>query len=80
MFASVARWGNSLALRIPSAFARELDVKEGAAVEISVAGGALVVRPVEDSPVYDLDDLLSRITDGNRHGEVATGEAVGNEV
>ena len=48
MISSVAKWGNSLALRIPSAFARELDVREGASVEISVDNGTLVVRPVDE--------------------------------
>ncbi|MCV0396068.1 MAG: AbrB/MazE/SpoVT family DNA-binding domain-containing protein [Rhizobiaceae bacterium] len=79
MITAIAKWGNSLALRIPTAFAREIAVKEGASVDISVANGALLVRPVDDSPVYDLDELLRGITEDNRHGEIATGRAVGNE-
>ena len=79
MIATVAKWGNSLALRIPSAFAREISVREGVSVDISVANGALLVRPVEESAVYDLDALLRGITEENRHGEVSTGRAVGNE-
>jgi antitoxin MazE len=79
MIAAVAKWGNSLALRIPSIFAREISVREGASVEISVANGALVVRPVDEPHVYDIEDLLCRITEENRHGEVATGKSVGNE-
>lgn len=79
MIATVAKWGNSLALRIPSVFAREIDVREGVCVEISVADGALVVRPVEDTHAYDLDVLLGGITEENRHGEMATGRAVGAE-
>lgn len=80
MISNVARWGNSLALRIPAAFARELRVQEGAEVEIRLADGALLIRPVEETHAYDLDEMLSRITEDNRHGEVATGPAVGNEV
>ncbi len=79
MITAVAKWGNSLALRIPNAFAREISVREGVSVDISVANGALVVRPVDESHVYDLDELLCQITEDNRHGEVATGRAVGNE-
>lgn len=79
MIAAVAKWGNSLALRIPSVFAREIGVREGVAVEISVTDGALLVRPVENLHVYDLDDLLRRITEDNRHGEVSAGKAAGNE-
>lgn len=79
MISSVAKWGNSLALRIPGAFARELDVHEGASVEISIDNGTLVVRPIDEVKVYDLDVLLNGITKENRHGEIAAGSAVGNE-
>jgi antitoxin MazE len=34
----VAKWGNSLAVRIPTAVVEALDLKEGDEVEISVAG------------------------------------------
>lgn len=79
MIAAVAKWGNSLALRIPAAFAREIAIHEGVSVEISVADGALLVRPVEEKIIYDLDELLCQITDENRHGEIAAGRSVGNE-
>lgn len=35
MKAKVARWGNSLALRLPAQVVRELGLKEGQLVEIS---------------------------------------------
>ena len=79
MITGVARWGNSLALRIPSAFAREIGVREGAAVDVAVADGALVVRPIDETEVFDLDALLSGMTEENIHGEITTGGAVGNE-
>jgi antitoxin MazE len=34
----VAKWGNSLAIRLPAAVAQALDLKEGDAVEVHVAG------------------------------------------
>ena len=34
----VAKWGNSLAVRLPAALVRALDLKEGDEIEISVAG------------------------------------------
>lgn len=79
MIAAVAKWGNSLALRIPNAFAREISVREGVSVDISVSNGTLLVRPVDDSHIYDLDALLCQITEENRHGEIETGRSVGNE-
>jgi antitoxin component of MazEF toxin-antitoxin module len=35
--------------------------------------GRLVMAPVEDVPVFDLDALVARITDANRHEEIAAG-------
>lgn len=80
MIVSIAKWGNSLALRIPSAFAREIDVRDGGAVDVSVDDGMLVVRPVHAAAHYDLETLLAGVTDENRHGEVGPGEALGNEL
>ena len=77
MRAPVRRWGNSLAIRIPKALAERSRLAEGTEVELAVDGGRLVVTPV--SPVPSLDDLLARVTDENRHGEVGTGSAVGRE-
>ena len=35
----VSKWGNSLAVRLPSAVVEALDLKEGDQIEIQVAGG-----------------------------------------
>lgn len=78
MNAHFSKWGNSVALRIPAAFAKELDVTEGRAAEITVKGGSLVVTPVP-GPVYTLDELLAGITAENLHGEISGHYAVGNE-
>lgn len=79
MNAMFSKWGNSVALRIPHAFAQEMGVSAGSNATVKVEGRKLVVTPV-DVPVYDLGDLVSRITDENRHGEVGAVVAVGAEV
>jgi len=38
------KWGNSLALRIPSAFAKEIGAVKGTPADMTVKDGALVVR------------------------------------
>ncbi len=80
MQTQVKKWGNSLALRIPKAFAEEMDISSDTPVEISIVEGNLVVTPLVEAQSYSLDDLLSQITEDNLHGEVETGEAVGQEV
>ncbi len=44
----VARWGNSLALRIPSEVVRRLGLREGATVEAQLTvDGSLSIRPAQ---------------------------------
>ncbi len=78
MQARVQKWGNSLALRIPKAFAAEARLAQDTLVDIALEGDTLVVRPVAEHR-YDLDALLAGVTPENIHGEVSTGEPVGNE-
>lgn len=79
MRGQIGKWGNSLALRIPTSVARDADVLEGKQVDISVETGRIVITPLETPPKYDLDALLAGITPDNLHAEIPTGGAVGNE-
>ncbi len=78
MVTRVQRWGNSLALRIPRAFAAQAKVAEGTAVDIAIEHDRLVVKPVPHR--YRLRDLLKGIDRRNLHAEVPTGRAVGKEI
>lgn len=79
MRARVQRWGNSLALRIPQAFGRELNLRPESSVDMTIDSGRLILVPIEDSPVPTLSELLDQISEENRHTEVQTGQPVGNE-
>jgi antitoxin MazE len=74
----VQKWGNSLAVRIPKAFAEEVGLRADAAVELSMVEGRLIVQPI--APPLTLDELLRGVTDENLPGEWDTGPAVGKEV
>jgi len=76
MKGTVQRWGNSLAIRVPRAYARDLGVDEGSEVELRVDGPSLVVTP---SSTPSLDTLLAAITDENLHAEDDTGPGKGRE-
>lgn len=73
----VRRWGNSLGVRIPKAFAREAGLEPDAAVELTLADGKITLAAVRNSPT--LEDLLAGVTPENLHGEVDTGPPVGVE-
>ena len=79
MEVQVQKWGNSLALRIPKAFAVETNVTEGSSVEITTEDGNIVLKPIK-KPRYSLDDLVGGITKENLHDETDWGKPVGNEV
>lgn len=78
MVVQFAKWGNSVALRIPTAYARDIGATVGVSAELSVENGRLVVAPVE-LPAYDLAELVAGITDENRHGEIGGHYAIGEE-
>jgi antitoxin MazE len=81
MKSEFVRWGNSLALRVPSAFAKELGASEGKRAEMTVENGALVVKIAKPKRRrYRLEQLIDNITEENRHPETAWGPPVGNEV
>lgn len=56
MEARIARWGNSLGVRIPKTIAGRLGLAEGARVEIEAEGERVVIT--RGRPHYRLDQLL----------------------
>ena len=78
MVAMVAKWGNSLALRIPQYIVKEIQITEGTEVELVVLDGNLVVKP-KSRRRYSLEELVAGITPENLHSEVDSGSVVGNE-
>ena len=78
MRTSVQKWGNSLALRIPKAFAADLGLAQDSPVELSLEDGNLIIRP-SSMQRYELSDLMTRVTEANLHGEHDYGDAVGSE-
>ena len=78
MTSQLAKWGNSLALRIPKSVAAEANVQDGDPVEVSVENGAIVVRPAVKR--YTIEELVADMTPDKRHGETDWGPPLGNEV
>ncbi len=71
----IQKWGNSLGVRIPAAYAKELQLRTGTLVEIYRAKDKIVIVPRKKT----LDDLLSHITPENTHEPVETGVSLGEE-
>jgi antitoxin MazE len=78
MVATVAKWGNSLAVRIPQHVIKEIQLTEGSEVDLVVIDGNLMIKP-RLRKRYSLEELAGAITPENVHSEVETGVAQGNE-
>ncbi len=75
---TVSKWGNSLAVRIPQAIAKQAQLNEGDSVALAVDHeGSIVLRSAR--PKYKLSELVSRITAKNRHDETDWGGPKGKE-
>jgi antitoxin MazE len=77
MQVKVQAWGNSLGLRIPKAYAQELQVGPGSTLELSMEAGVLVAKP---SAAVELDALLARVNPDNTHHELNWGQVSGDEL
>ena len=75
MLTTVTKWGNSLALRIPQSLAAELGVVENSSVSIKLEGDRLYIQRE-----LSLEEMVSMITDENRHKLIEFGPAVGKEI
>ncbi|HAH31160.1 MAG TPA: AbrB/MazE/SpoVT family DNA-binding domain-containing protein [Elusimicrobia bacterium] len=68
MVTVIKKWGNSLALRIPSALAKDLQLSQGSVVEVTVVKGRMSIKPKKQSQI-PLSQMLNGITQNNRHSE-----------
>jgi antitoxin MazE len=79
MNAVISKWGNSPALRLPSAVLKEAGYNMAQKVELIVSEGSIIIQP---SPTveYDLDELINGIDARNTHSEFSFGDDVDPEV
>ena len=76
--AQLAKWGNSLAVRIPKDVAERAHLREGDAIVIEALDGHIELRPAERIPT--LEELVAQITPENRYEATDWGPDVGKEI
>jgi antitoxin MazE len=79
MNATIQKWGNSLALRLPKALAEDARMTEGTQVELLQTEDGLLLK-AKSGPRYRLDKLVAGITPKNLHAETDWGRSVGREI
>ena len=75
----IQKWGNSLALRIPESLALNVNIQQNSSVELSLVEGKIVLTPIYEHD-ESLEELVSKITEENKHGEFSMGKRVGLEI
>lgn len=73
--ATVQKWGNSLAVRIPKEMADHKMFSNGTEVELIEMSDGLKIVLKKPKVKYSLSDLLSKCTPENRHDEIDFGFA-----
>jgi antitoxin MazE len=79
MKATVKKWGNSAAVRIPAAVMQASHLELDEVVDVREEAGRIIIEPIRQK-TYELDQLLKGITSKNQHKAVDFGPAVGKEV
>jgi antitoxin MazE len=77
MATTIAKWGNSLAVRLPRDVVAESRLREGAKLDVRVEGGSLVLTPAR--PRYRLEDLLAQMKPEHKQEEADWGGPRGTE-
>jgi len=76
MHSQVQKWGNSLGVRIPKAFAEKLHLQSGSQIELDAINHRIIITKSNS----ELDMLLERIDSSNCHHEhFDSDDNVGNE-
>lgn len=78
MRTQLRKWGNSLAIRMPKPCVEALSLRAGMTLEVTVVGRQMILSPVQVE--FTLEQLVSRITPENCHGETEWGSAAGAEI
>jgi antitoxin MazE len=77
MRTTVAKWGNSLGVRLPRNMIESVRLTEGQTVELEIQDDAIVIRNARKR--FKLADLLADMKPELRHDEQDFGAPVGRE-
>lgn len=82
MQVKLAKWGNSLAVRLPGSVLAETKLGMGSTVDVVAEDGELRLRLVKPArrKRYTLEELLKGVTPETVHPEIDAGPDVGREV
>ena len=77
MKSTVQKWGNSLAIRIPQAVARQCHLIKGSPIDIAVEDKKIIIKLGRKK--MNLTQILSAIDENNLHTKVKMTDFIGKE-
>jgi len=77
MGSTIARWGNSLAIRLPKAVLDAANIHEGEPVTVTAQGDALIVRR---APRIDIEAMIASIAPETLPDESLDSAPIGREL
>ena len=83
MKVKIAKWGNSLAVRLPKAVVEEAGLSADTEVDIRFERGKLQLKPIVPIPHYTIEDMVAemdRLGPGHEPELVDWGPDVGAEI
>ena len=69
MTVKVNKWGNSLAVRIPSHLVKDLDIKPEQDLEITIEEGKIVLDIISTPQKLSIEELIGNRTREDRYDE-----------
>lgn len=79
MHVQVKKWGNSASVRIPASIMAAASLSIDQPVDVREENGKIVIEPIQP-PLYDLAEMIARMTPDTFHDDVDFGVPVGDEV
>ena len=76
---TISKWCSSLAFRLPTAFAKQMRLEEGAKVQLTIDGKRLVIQRAESTPDANAFFATVKVSQASR-GLVQVGMARGKEI
>ena len=70
----IVKWGRSAAVRVPISVLQEAGLATDQAIDVRVENGRVIIEPI-----FDLEEMLARVTDENLHDEASFGAPTGRE-
>ena len=74
----IKQWGNNLGVRLPSAVAREANLRVHQRVHVSVEGGQVIITPVVNPPLT-LEQRIAQFDPARHGGEAMASGRIGAE-